>query len=74
MEQTGVTYTHKHSGIEGYAFCSFNFHQDVPKQAYSCSNVQYDRSHIRSKNWRHRQSGTNKSCKRNLIRSAVESN
>ena len=27
MEQTGVTYTHKHSGIEGCAFCSFNFHK-----------------------------------------------
>ena len=74
MEKIGVTYTHKHFGIKGCAFCCFNFHQDVPKQVYSCSNVQYGSSHICSKNGKHHQPGSNESCKINLILSPVESN
>ena len=37
MEQTGVTHAYKHSGTEDSAFGFFNFHQDVPKQVFSCS-------------------------------------
>ena len=63
MEQTEVTHAHKHSGTKGCTFGSFNFHQDVPKQFFSCSNGQYGSSHILSKNGRYHQSGNSKSCK-----------
>ena len=74
MEQRGVTHAHKYSGIEGCVFGSYNFHQDVPKQVCSCSNVQYGSSQIRSKTRRHHQSRTNKYYKRNSILSAIEIN
>ena len=55
MEQTGVSDPHKHYETEGCAFDSFNFHQDVPKQFFSCSNGKYGSSHILSKNGRHQE-------------------
>ena len=64
MEQRGVTHAHKHSGTEGCAFGPFNFHQDLQKQIFSCSNRQYGSSNILIKNRRHHQSGKIKSRKK----------
>ena len=55
MKQTVVTHAHKHSGTEGGTFGSPNFHQDVPKQVFSCLNGQHGSSHIVSKNGRYHQ-------------------
>ena len=46
MEQTGVIHADKHPGTEDCAFGSFNFHQDVPKHVFRCSNVQYGSSDV----------------------------
>ena len=50
MEQTGVTHAYKYSRSKYCAFGSFNFHQDVPQQVFSCSNGKNGSSHILSKN------------------------